>query len=113
MQLLGGGVMVGYRRGEKPTQTFYNATMEGFAQYLSIRAVGHPVLDHTGLTGHYDFVLNWVQDPDSKFPEGVTDSDDPDPLSHWDIEALGFRRVPIKLPADTLVIDHIEKPSEN
>jgi uncharacterized protein (TIGR03435 family) len=113
MKLLGGGVMVGYARGEKPIQTFYSATMEDFAQYLSMRAVGHPVIDHTGLTGHFDFVLNWVQDPDSTLPEGVTSTDDPDPLSHWDINALGLRVTPIKLPADTLVIDHIEKPSEN
>ncbi|HEY4382507.1 MAG TPA: TIGR03435 family protein [Acidobacteriaceae bacterium] len=27
MKLLGGGVMVGYNRGEKPVQTFYSATM--------------------------------------------------------------------------------------
>jgi uncharacterized protein (TIGR03435 family) len=113
MKLLGGGVMVGYGRGEKPIQTFYSATMEDFAQYLSMRAAGHPVLDHTALAGHYDFVLNWVQDPDSKLPEGVISFDDADPLSHWDINGLGFRVAPIKIPAETLVIDHIEKPSEN
>ncbi|HUD22928.1 MAG TPA: TIGR03435 family protein [Acidobacteriaceae bacterium] len=113
VKLLGGGVMVGYARGEKPIQTFYSATMQDFAQYLSMRTVGHPVIDHTGLTGHYDFVLNWIQDPDSKLPEGVVDSDDPDPLSHWDINGLGLHVTPINLPADTLVIDHIEKPSEN
>jgi uncharacterized protein (TIGR03435 family) len=44
---------------------------------------------------------------------GVTSTDDLDPLSHWDINALGLRATPIKLPVDTLVIDHIEKPSEN
>jgi uncharacterized protein (TIGR03435 family) len=54
-----------------------------------------------------------VQDPDSKLPEGVTSTDDQDPLSHWDIDGLGLRVVPIKLPANTLVIDHIEKPSAN
>jgi len=111
MKLLGGGVMVGYGRGQKPIQTSYSATMDDFAQYLSMRAVGHPVLDHTGLTGHYDFVLNWVQDPDSKLPEGVTAFDDPDPLSHWDINSLGLHVTPFKIPADTLVIEHIDKPS--
>lgn len=110
--LASGGVLVPQGRyGE--TQAFFNATMEDFAQYLSTKSAGHPVQNHTGLTGHYDFVLNWVQDPDSKLPEGVTSTDDPDPLSHWNIDALGLRLVPLKLPADTLVIDHIEKPSEN
>jgi uncharacterized protein (TIGR03435 family) len=46
-------------------------------------------------------------------PPGVISFDDPDPLSHWDIDALGLRLMPIKVPADTLVIDHIERPSEN
>jgi uncharacterized protein (TIGR03435 family) len=113
MKLLGGGVMVGYRRGEKPIQTFDSATMADFAQYLSMRAIGHPVLDHTGLTGHYDFVLNWVQDPDSKLPEGSISGDDPDPLSHWDINGLGLHVTPTNIPVDTLMIAHIEKPSEN
>ena len=58
-------------------------------------------------------MLNWVDDPDSKLPEGAIDSDDPDPLSHWNIDGLGLRVTPTKIPADTLVIDHIEKPSEN
>ena len=113
MKLAGGGVMVGYARGEKPIQTFYSATMADFAQYLSMMSMGHPVQDHTGLTGHYDFVLKWVQDPDSKLPEGVTSFNDPDPLSHWDIDSLGLRLAPAKLPVETLVIDHLEKPSEN
>jgi uncharacterized protein (TIGR03435 family) len=39
--------------------------------------------------------------------------DDPDPLSRWNIEALGLHYIPIKIPTETLVIDHIEKPSEN
>jgi uncharacterized protein (TIGR03435 family) len=46
-------------------------------------------------------------------PEGAVSFDDPDPLSHWDIDSLGLHVTPIKIPADTLVIDHIEKPSEN
>ena len=113
MKLAGGGVMVGYARGEKPIQTFYSATMADFAQYLSMMSMGHPVQDHTGLTGHYDFVLKWVQDPDSKLPEGVTSFNDPDPLSHWDFNSLDLRTQNVKTPIDNLVIDHIERPSEN
>jgi len=108
VQLASGGVLVPQGRyGE--IQAFFNATMQDFAQYLSTNSAGHPVQDHTGLTGHYDFVLNWVDDPDSKLPEGVISTDDPDPLSHWDINALGLRFTPIKIPAQTLVIDHIDK----
>ena len=113
MKLADGGVAVPYQRGDKPRLTFYAATMDDFARDLSMMSNCHPVQDHTGLTVHYDFVLNWIQDPDSKLPEGVTSTDDPDQLSHWDIDALGLRVTHAKLPADTLVIDHIEKPSEN
>jgi uncharacterized protein (TIGR03435 family) len=108
-----GGVMTPYQRGDKPHLTLYGATMTDLAQILSQISTGHPVQDHTGLTGHYDFVVNWISDPDSKMREGLISPDDPDPLSHWNIDALGLHVAPIKLPTDTLVIDHIEKPSEN
>jgi len=112
MKLSGGGVMVGYARGQEPTQTFYNATMDDFAQFLAFRA-NRPVENHTGLTGHYDFVMRWADDPDSTLPPGVVSTDDTDPIRHWDVGALGFHLQPIRVPADTLVIDHIERPTEN
>ena len=113
VKLPDGGVEVAYGRGEKPRLTFYGVTMGDVAQFLTGMSGGHPVQDHTGLTGRYDFVVDWVEDIDSKLSEGVVGSNDPDTLSHWNLEAIGFRRVSIKIPVDTLVIDHIEKPSEN
>ena len=113
VKLPDGGVMVPYQRGDKPHITFYAASMADLAQNLSMDSMGHPVQDHTGLTGRYDFVVNCVSDPDSKVPEGVVAFDDPDPLSHWNIDALGLHLIPLRIPVDTLVIDHIEKPSEN
>ena len=112
LPLPGGGVYVPWRRPEKPKLSFYGVTMAEFAQNLSTMN-GRPVEDHTGLSGRYDLVLNWIDDPDSKLPAGAIDSDDPDPLSHWDIETFGLRVAPIKIPTNTLVIDHIEKPTEN
>jgi uncharacterized protein (TIGR03435 family) len=112
MKLRDGGIEVAYR-GESPRFSFYGATMADVAQFLSIMSAGHPVLDHTGLAGRYDFIVNWLDDPDSKLPAGVVDSHDPNTLSHWDFEPTGLHLAPIKIPADTLVIDHIEKPSEN
>lgn len=41
---------------------------------------------------------------------GVIDSNNPDPLSHWDLETFGLHITPIKLPSDILAIYHIEKP---
>jgi len=97
----------------KPYIEYYGVSMADFVDELSMRSGGHPIQDQTGLKGRYDFHLNWVQSPDSDLPSGLVDPHDPDPLSHFDFEALGLRRTPIQLPAETLVIDHIEKPSPN
>ena len=86
--------------------------MADVAQALTNRA-HRPVLDHTGLTGRYDLVLNWVDGPDSTGIAGKIAEDDPYPLTHWGIQILGLRATPINIPAQTLVIDHIEKPSDN
>jgi uncharacterized protein (TIGR03435 family) len=112
MKLPDGGVMVPYQPGDKPRMAMYGGTMADLAFALSEFA-GHPVQDHTGLTGHYDLVVDWIGYPDSKLSVAYREPNDPDPLSRWNIEALGVRYVPINIPANTLVIDHIEKPSEN
>jgi uncharacterized protein (TIGR03435 family) len=113
MKLADGGVEVPTQRGQPPRLSFYGVTMADVAGVLSMLSGGHPVQNHTGLTGRYDFIVNWLDDPDSKLPAGVVDSDDPNMLSHWDTESVGLRLTRIKIPADTLVIDRIEKPSEN
>lgn len=113
IKLPNGGLMTSNHRGDKLQLTFYAATIADLAYALSLGSNGHPVQDHTGLMGHYDFIISWISDPNSKMPEGVMGPNDPDPLSHWNIEALGLSYAPIEIPADKLVIDHIEKPSEN
>jgi len=72
---------------------------------------GRPVIDKTGLTGKYDFVLKykgrWDRD---------RDADDLDPMPPMDQalqQELGLKVEPAKGPVKVLVIDHIEKPSEN
>jgi uncharacterized protein (TIGR03435 family) len=113
MKFPDGGVAVGYNRGEPAKWTYYNATLADLVQMLNNWSGGHPVVDKTGISGHYDFVLHWA-DVDPDHPEGgVVYSGDPNPLSHWDLDSLGLHLEPTKIPVDTLVIDHIEKPSEN
>lgn len=112
MKLPDGGVLVPYQPGDKPRLTMVGGTMADLAYALSMFA-RHSVQNHTNLTGRYDFVVDWIPYLDSKVPVAYLDPNDPDPLSHWNIDTLGLRTVPIKVPANTLVIDHIEKPSEN
>jgi uncharacterized protein (TIGR03435 family) len=72
---------------------------------------GHPVTDKTGLTGKYDFRLRY---------HGIRlsdrSADDLDPVPTLDTaiqDELGVKLEPAKGPVQFLVIDHIEKPSEN
>jgi uncharacterized protein (TIGR03435 family) len=72
---------------------------------------GHPVSDKTGLTGKYDFTLRYHGTllSDRK-------ADDLDPVQTLDTaiqDQLGLKLKPTKAPEKILVIDHIEKPSEN
>ena len=108
-----GGVLVGYQRGEPYHAGYHGATMADLANQLSMSSNGHPVEDHTGLTARYDFDIGWIGDPEHPERDGVIMFDDPNPVSHYDVEALGLRVAPVKIAIDNMVIDHIEKPSEN
>ena len=72
---------------------------------------GRPVSDKTGLTGNYDFVLKYKGrwDRDRK----ADDLDPTPPMDQALQQELGLRVEAARGPVRTLVIDHIEKPSEN
>ena len=72
---------------------------------------GRPVIDKTGLTGKYDFVLKYGGRWDSD--RGADDMDPTPPMDRALEEELGLKVEPAKGPVKVLVIDHIEKPSEN
>ena len=109
--ILSGGFFIPYRRGDTPHVNFYAVSMSTFAQHLRGMA-GGPVIARTGLTGKYDFALTWLsQGPDER--EGFVSFDDPYPLSHWNLGALGLKVERVKISTEHIVIDHIEKPSEN
>jgi len=74
------------------------------AQSLS-RLLDRPVLDLTGLTGRYDFELEWT-------PEGDTAGTGPSIFTAVQ-EQLGLRLETKTGPMEVLVIDHVEKPEEN
>jgi len=96
-----------------------NASMADLAQLMQTTALDRPVVDQTGLKGRYDLTLNWTPD-ESQFhgrggqapppPANV----EPDPDLYTAIQQqLGLKLDAVKAPADVLVIDHVEKPSEN
>jgi uncharacterized protein (TIGR03435 family) len=67
--------------------------------------VGSPVSNDTGLGGEYDFTLEWVQD---------AAANDTGPTLFTALrEQLGLRLVTAEKPTPVIVIDRIERPSEN
>lgn len=86
---------------------YSHGTMEGLASQLSHTA-GRRVVDRTGLSGYWAFTFDWVpatrtSDPDSSAPSMFTAIQ----------EQLGLKLEPAKAPFEMLVVDRVEKPSEN
>jgi uncharacterized protein (TIGR03435 family) len=79
-------------------------SMAAFSDHLSI-FFHRPVIDRTGLSGLYDFK---VQTRDVL--EGMARISEP--ATGWAFGDLGLQIVPMELPSEILIIDHVEKPSE-
>ncbi len=94
-----------------------NVTVGFIADTFSAGAnLGRPMVDQTGLTGKFDFSLEWALDVrGTNIPAG-TDSQ-PDPTAPTFEEALrdqlGIKLQSTKASVSVLVIDHVERPSEN
>jgi uncharacterized protein (TIGR03435 family) len=77
--------------------------------------INRPVFDGTGLSGNFDFTVEWTPLITVPIPAGAAFQ--PDPTGPTLLEALqeqlGLKLVPQTGPVDILVIDHVEKPSEN
>ncbi len=100
-----------------------NTTMALLAESLGrMGGGGRPVLDRTGIMDRIDYRLEWT--PESKpvcvpgpcpgIP-GVEVEPDPNPVTFVAAvrEQLGLKLQSTKAPLRILVIDHIERPSEN
>jgi bla regulator protein BlaR1 len=99
------GVPIQVGDGYHQTASARGMSMQDLARFLGgIPSVGRLVIDKTGLTGFYAFSLEY--------------SDAPGDVSRPDLftavrEELGLRLESRKAPVEVLVIDHVEKPSEN
>jgi uncharacterized protein (TIGR03435 family) len=90
------------------------ATMGDLASVLQRSPLDRPVIDQTGLSGRYDFDLEFVPDESlwgGAFPR-PSNSDKPG-LFEAVREQLGLRLEAAKGPVEMLVIDRVERPSEN
>ena len=92
--------------------TAHNLTMEAFARYLTRnREIGMPVVDKTGLTGSFNFELEWKPDQLQGKPEASAD-DRPSIFTAMQ-QGLGLELKSARVTIVTVVIDRAEKPQEN
>jgi uncharacterized protein (TIGR03435 family) len=92
-----------------------NTTMAEFTKALQY-VLERPVVDHTGLTGRWDFRVQWTPD-ESQFG-GIVPSSSGNPNAAPGLftaiqEQVGLKLELVKALAEVLVIDHVEKPSAN
>jgi len=79
-------------------------TMTGLA------VVSRPVIDETGLSGLYDFTLTWMHNPTA---EDAVVADNTANFRGALKTQLGLELKPSRAPINFLIVDHVERPSEN
>jgi uncharacterized protein (TIGR03435 family) len=93
-----------------------NVTLEFIARQLtSLGDLGRPAVDQTGLTGTFDFALEFVPDISSTregYPDFQGDPTGPT-FSQAVREQLGLKLESTKAPSQFLVIDRVEHPTQN
>ncbi len=71
------------------------------------------IVNQTGINGFFDCTMKWTTEMrTAPMGERHPDSDEP-PFFTAIREQLGLRLIPTKGPAEVIVIDHIQRPSEN
>jgi uncharacterized protein (TIGR03435 family) len=113
-----GGLLVKRLRGEAvPIATLVNSIQPD---------AGRPVIDRTGLTGLFDYDVQYDAEPVSPSlvdeasrlrvdanSTGAATALDPASLLSTGLQQLGLKLESAKAPFDVLVIDSVQKPTEN
>jgi uncharacterized protein (TIGR03435 family) len=77
--------------------------------------VSRPVVNETGLTGTFDFSLEWMPEMSGPQADGAAAQPEESGPTFGEAlrEQLGLKLKPEKGSVEILVIDHVEHPSEN
>lgn len=91
-----------------------NASMDGFASLLQRSVLDRPVLDRTGLSGRYDFDLEWKIDG-TKFDRPTSPNEKPSdkPDLFTAVRQLGLKLESSNASIDVIVVDHVERIAAN
>ena len=101
----------------------YGQTMQGLCLDFSVR-LGQEVIDKTGIKGMFDIHLDIPRSslipglPADGIPDPTVSAAAPDPAEIFALIETAVQRLGLKLerttgPDEFLVVDHVEKPSEN
>jgi bla regulator protein blaR1 len=110
----GGGMLSMEQKDGQITTHYFGITIGQLTASLLGQA-GRPIQDMTGLSGKYDLNIQKVTPPavaPSGQPTGGS-APDLEPSAFSIAEQLGLKLEPAKGTVETLVIDHVERPSEN
>jgi uncharacterized protein (TIGR03435 family) len=117
-----GGAGLIFMEGNGGPVTGQGVPISNLVHLLSVQ-LGRPVIDKTALTGIYDFTLKWSPEQSAPMSMGTdgaqprpdqpqADSSGPSIFTAIQ-EQLGLKLESQKGPAEMVVIDHVERPSEN
>jgi uncharacterized protein (TIGR03435 family) len=123
-----GGVKISKNQGKNDTTgvifrspgsvLFNDVSLNDLCKTLQTAAVDRPVVNQTGLSGRYDFSLVWTPDraliaaPNPNALAG-SGADAPPDLYSAIQQQLGLKLDAARVRVEVLVIDKVEKPSEN
>jgi uncharacterized protein (TIGR03435 family) len=92
-----------------------NATMGELAALMQRAMLDRPVVDKTGLSGRYDFDLEWAPDETQfggEIPVASADAPNP-PLFTAIQQQIGLKLEATRGPVETIVVDRADRPSAN
>jgi uncharacterized protein (TIGR03435 family) len=106
-------------RGRLGSMAARNANMKDFAGLMQGTVLDRPVIDQTGITGRWDFTLDWTPDEfqftamgNANLPPQPKDEVHPDLYTAIQ-QQLGLKLDATKAQTEVLVIDKVAKPTEN
>jgi bla regulator protein blaR1 len=106
---MGSGGMVVTKQGVRVR----NMTLDGMLQVNWYGLGERPIVNHTGLTGKYNLLLNWTMSPTGAPAADGGPEDTERSIFTVLQEQLGLKLVPGKGPVEVVVIDSVEEPSAN
>jgi uncharacterized protein (TIGR03435 family) len=109
----GGGTLSREENDDQMTVHYFGISIAQLARW--VLGARRPVEDKTGLTGKYDVTIERPipVDPQLGGQQGGISAPDPGPSAASIADQLGLKLEPAKGQVETLVIDHVERPSPN